>query len=146
MRELRLAALLDAPVHFWAVHSEEVEEPESWWRKVTIEEAWFVAYDEGRPVGIAAGLSDPEAPPVTLDLVSMWVTPRDRGRGVARALIEAIATWAREEGGDVLSLWATSTNDAAFRLYESAGFERTGRSVEHPRDPSLRFIELARPL
>ena len=54
------------------------------------------------------------------------VTPSDRGRGVGRCLLDAIATRAAEHGYDRLALNVHIRNPAA-RLYSRAGFVVAGK-------------------
>ena len=58
----------------------------------------------------------------------MMVCAEARGHGVGRALLEACIARAREADGlELLTLSVTSSNLAAVRLYERAGFEPYGR-------------------
>lgn len=50
-----------------------------------------------------------------------------RRRGVARALLATCEREARRLGRSRLTLWVTTTNDAALPLYASAGFRETRR-------------------
>jgi GNAT superfamily N-acetyltransferase len=54
------------------------------------------------------------------------VTPRDRGRGVGRALLDALAARAAEHGYDRLALNVHIRNPAV-RLYSRAGFVVAGK-------------------
>ena len=54
------------------------------------------------------------------------MTPSDRGRGVGRSLLDALATRAAEHGYDRLALNVHIRNPAA-RLYSRAGFEVAGK-------------------
>jgi ribosomal protein S18 acetylase RimI-like enzyme len=56
------------------------------------------------------------------ELISMWVDPAVRGRGVATALITAIAGWAASTGAATLALSVMPDNVAARRTYERSGF------------------------
>ena len=61
-------------------------------------------------------------------LVGMMVDLRRQGRGIGQALLDATLDLARQdEALHQLTLSVTSTNTAAIRLYERAGFERYGR-------------------
>jgi ribosomal protein S18 acetylase RimI-like enzyme len=61
-------------------------------------------------------------------VVGMMVCADARGHGVGRALLDACIARARETDGlELLTLSVTSSNVAAVRLYERAGFERYGR-------------------
>ena len=137
VREIRLRALLDTPDNFWATYSDEVDRPESWWRGFIGRSGWFLAFEEERPVGIAAGMQDPDGPTTSRELISMWVDPDYRGRGIGADLVEAVAGWARAQGAEDLDLMFTTGNTGAQRLYERCGFRLTGKSVPHPRKADL---------
>lgn len=98
----------------------------------------------GDVVGTAGGFVDlsggfPE-------LISMWVAPHWRGRGVATLLIEEVATWAGLAGFGELRLWIVEGNARAERAYAKAGFKRTGqRQPVHP-DATAIQVEMARRL
>jgi ribosomal protein S18 acetylase RimI-like enzyme len=54
------------------------------------------------------------------------VDPAFEGRGVGRALMEALMAMARERGGSRMTLRVFATNPRALRLYERLGFELEG--------------------
>ena len=57
----------------------------------------------------------------------MAVFPESRGQGIGRQLLNAIVDAAREKGHTAVSL-SVEDDNAARRLYESAGFTAVGRS------------------
>ena len=57
-------------------------------------------------------------------ILNIAVAPQQRGRGVARMLMELAVGAARERGAEVLVLEVRESNAAAIRLYEEFGFER----------------------
>ena len=59
--------------------------------------------------------------PGRAELISMWVAPEARRRGVARAVISAIAAWATGSF-DVLGLTVMPDNVDARTVYERNGF------------------------
>ncbi|MBN8899303.1 MAG: GNAT family N-acetyltransferase [Rhodospirillales bacterium] len=56
----------------------------------------------------------------------VYVDPAQRGAGIAQALITAVIDSAQAAGLGVLQLAVTVGNVPAIRLYEAAGFVRTG--------------------
>ena len=64
--------------------------------------------------------------PLEVQLISMWVDPSARGRGVAQRLIRAVALWANGRGSSRVVLFVQEANTSAQRLYERAGFRPTG--------------------
>ena len=59
-------------------------------------------------------------------LVGMYVEPGAGGRGVGRALVEALLAEARADGLELIVLTVTEGNDKAVALYERCGFRSFG--------------------
>lgn len=135
LRELRLSALADAPDYFWSTYNAEASKPEAWWRDFIAAGEWFVAYEDDNAVGLAAAMPFSQLDDGVHHLISMWVSPPARRRGIGALLVEAVKAWAREQGSRVLHLEVTEGNVAARRLYERHGFRDTGGRQPHPRLP-----------
>lgn len=67
-------------------------------------------------------------------LYSLATEPDARGRGVGRALLDAVITVARQRGCHVLRLEVRTDNRAAIALYEQSGFRRVGSYTEYYED------------
>ncbi|WFR67385.1 bifunctional GNAT family N-acetyltransferase/class I SAM-dependent methyltransferase [Curtobacterium flaccumfaciens] len=80
----------------------------------------LVAFEGSAPVGMASGVPGDGAE--AAELISMWVDPTARGRGVATALIRAVVTWAAGTGAHTLELSVMPDNAVARRTYERNGF------------------------
>jgi GNAT superfamily N-acetyltransferase len=126
LRNVRLAALRDAPWAFGSTHAREAAFDGSTWRERAGRPGCFVAVDSDEPVGIAVGLALAELPADERHLVSMWVAPRARGQGVGGQLVSAVAAWARAGGASRLSLMVVIGNQSARSVYLRAGFVPTG--------------------
>ncbi|GAA2000958.1 ribosomal protein S18-alanine N-acetyltransferase [Brevibacterium samyangense] len=61
------------------------------------------------------------------DVLTIASHPRVRGRGVGRALLDALLARAREDGCEVVHLDVRSDNAPALGLYASRGFEELDR-------------------
>ncbi len=83
----------------------------------------MVAVLDGTPVGMASGLRAEEEGVV--ELVSMWIAPTARGRGVGDRLMAQVEEWAREAGAHTLQLSVADGNDKAHALYLRSGFADT---------------------
>jgi GNAT superfamily N-acetyltransferase len=141
MRDVRLAALQDAPRAFGSSYEREIAFTQDDWLSRISQGANFFAYTGGpgaAPVGIVGAF---EPRPRAAELVSMWVHPQARGQGVGRALVETILQWARTEGHELVHLWVTETNDPARCLYERCGFALTGE--RKPLPSHLEYAEIA---
>nr|BFE58646.1 hypothetical protein GCM10020063_031720 [Dactylosporangium thailandense] len=97
---------------------------------------------EGMPPGIAADRHDPSAcvvplgiagawvaaaDPATTHLISMWVVPAARGRGIAAHLADAVTRWAHDHGHDTVELELACGNTAAMNAYLRCGFTPADR-------------------
>lgn len=155
LRSIRLAGLRDAPRSFGSSYEREAGWDEARWRESARSVAWFLAWREGRPLGIAGGTGgrrsgpagqpgEPSAPGETegeRQVIAMWVDPSARGTGIADALIGAVAGWARADGARVLRLWVADASPRARAFYHRAGFRPTGETDEMPGDPGAKQQE-----
>jgi ribosomal protein S18 acetylase RimI-like enzyme len=140
LRELRLRALAEAPEAFARTHAEEAAYPDELWRRRAggrPDVVTFVAEADDAPGGVGLATVRLEGEPLHGHLVGMWVDPACRRQGVARALIDRAADWARSRGAGELVLWVVDRNAAARRLYQRAGFEPTGHRQPLPSRPEL---------
>ena len=143
VREIRLAALQDSPTAFASTYGREAAFDEATWRSRTRTAAWFLAYEGTRAVGLVAGIHEEGGSAGERHVVSFWVAPDRRGRGVAGALLDAVTDWAREQGADVVTLWVVEGNEAATRLYLRHGFQLTGERQPVPGSVSAIESKLA---
>lgn len=124
-KEMRLAALAEAPYAFHTRIEDWVGATEDRWRgRLDIPGRFLVADLDGRKAGIVCGL-----PPDGLgiaDLLSLWVAPFARGRGVSDALVVAVCDWARERGAERVALHVVEGNGPASGLYRRHGFVDMG--------------------
>jgi ribosomal protein S18 acetylase RimI-like enzyme len=147
LRDVRLAALAEAPYAFGSTYAREAAFTEEQWRGRLASRAvtLFAFADEladGQPAGLA-GVYEEDG---VADIVSMWVRPAARGHGVGEALVMAAADWAKARDHETLYLWVTESNDAARKLYERCGFTVTGERQPLPSDPSLDEVRMRRGL
>ncbi|MEO8899535.1 MAG: GNAT family N-acetyltransferase [Candidatus Dormibacter sp.] len=141
-RQVRLATLREAPSAFWTTLADATLVTEEVWRRWLTVGGCFVAVIDGTPVGLAAGFREEDG---TAELISMWVDPSWRGRGVAGQLVTAVTEWAARDGFATVHLWVAVGNDAAERLYARHQFARSGRvQAMHPDEPARREFEMVR--
>ncbi|MEU7636759.1 MULTISPECIES: GNAT family N-acetyltransferase [unclassified Streptomyces] len=136
-RAVRLAALAQAPEAFGSTLEHEQAFTDDRWRERLTLRNQFVAEDGAEACGLIGIV--PVGPGLA-ELVSMWVRPDARGRGVADHLVLAVLRWADDHGFPQVRLWVAQGNDRAERLYARHGFQRTGL-VEPVREgePQLEF-------
>jgi 5'-3' exonuclease/ribosomal protein S18 acetylase RimI-like enzyme len=135
LRDVRLAALADAPCAFASTLDQETGYDERRWREWIGRTVFFLAWHGGRPAGLVGGFGQEDG---GWHVISMWVSPPARGAGLAGRLIAAVARHARAEGAPALTLWVTDGNDRARAFYRRAGFRSTGRRQPvRPQTPEL---------
>jgi ribosomal protein S18 acetylase RimI-like enzyme len=140
LRAIRLRALADAPDAFASTLADaEALDVERWEAQVEALPT-FVWCEAGVDLGMvrcAPYDDDPDA----AYLISMWVAPEARGRGIGDALVAAVAAWARDRGLRRVFLDVGEQNRSARALYERAGFVSSGVTGALPA-PRERVCEL----
>lgn len=132
LRELRLAALLDAPEAFGGSYEQSLTRTEQEWRAWPGRGVPFAAFIGAEPVGIVAAVPVP-TDLATVHLIAMWVAPAARGTGIAEALVQAVVDWAVGRGCLSVLLDVVVDNERAIRLYQRVGFAFTDEppSLDH---------------
>ena len=144
-RALRLAALAEAPYAFSSKLADwqgAGDTEERWRNRLTGVPFNVVAELDSQPAGmVGSTLPDVGA---TVELLSMWVAPFARGRGVGDALVGAVVGWAEDHHAMAIVLRVIQGNQAATVLYRRHGFNETGRVERNPDGSSE--VEMLRTL
>jgi RimJ/RimL family protein N-acetyltransferase len=150
LRDLRLAALVDAPEAFGQRHDQAVELPDTEWAATARaassgdRRSWFVVENgTGTPVGIVLGR---RRPPNDCLLFSMWVAPWARRHGFGLALVEAVTDWGRSWGARRVVLWVILGNEGAQRFYERIGFRRLTEGPDADSGAAYGALAMERPI
>lgn len=131
-RDARLRMLRDDAAYFSTRYEDAVRQPDETWQKwadegsLGVSKALLCAEDEetGQWLGVVGGFV--RIDPTEAQLISMWVAPEARGRGVARLLIRELGRWALGRGCRTVVLFVQEANAPARHLYERMGFSATG--------------------
>jgi ribosomal protein S18 acetylase RimI-like enzyme len=145
-RALRHAALEEAPYAFGSTLAD-------WQGEGDVEARWrgrleppshnVVACLADEPVGMATGMPADDG---VVELISMWLAPAGRGRGVGDALVQEVVRWARTVGSEVVRLDVSDGNEAAVQLYLRNGFAYTGELGDLMADGVRRERVMSKPL
>jgi GNAT superfamily N-acetyltransferase len=141
VRDIRLAALQEAPYAFGSTYARERDFDEETWRGrlSNPDGPTFLAFDGDNVVGIDGVYTEGG----DRILVAMWVAPAARRAGVGAALTNAVCEWARAQGQKRVYLGVAEDNEPARRLYERLGFKMTGKSAPLHSDPARLSLEMA---
>jgi ribosomal protein S18 acetylase RimI-like enzyme len=126
-KQIRLAALLDAPSAFSSTYPSASQRTDESWREQTestasgADEATFIAFSGDEPIGMAA-FYRLEHQAAVGELLQVWVAPAFRVTRAARNLMDTLLAWAAEN--NFISILATVSNEntRAVRFYLHYGF------------------------
>lgn len=149
-KDVRLRALRESPTSFSSTYAKEAGFPDEEWKKRAAGSSGdrrigFLAFAEDRACGMVFCFRD-QADQAVGTILSMWVDPLVRRRGVGRELIASVADWARERGMRLLQLMVTSVNHGAMEFYQRNGFTSSGKTAPYPNDPAIMEHEMLKPL
>jgi ribosomal protein S18 acetylase RimI-like enzyme len=128
-RTLRLRSFREHPEAFTTSYEELEQQPlaDSEKRMSAANIKFWGAFEDGRLVGYVGLDRETRAKcRHKATLVSMYVAPEFAGRGIGRALVDALLAQAREDGLELIVLTVTDGNDKAAQLYERCGFRSFG--------------------
>ena len=134
-KNIRLQSLADSPDAFGSTYEREAAYADSDWQSRLDTESRpehvlpLIAEIDKKAVGLAWGVIH-EQDAKTAHVYQMWVAPQMRGQGIAKALVNALKTWAMQLNCDSLQLAVTTNNQAAVGLYLASGFVPTGQTEE----------------
>lgn len=123
-RDVRLAALKNAPEAFVARFEDEASYDDNFWRERMISAHRIVAQREDELVGLVClGLHNDN--PETGEVFGLWTAPTVRGEHAAQELVSIASQKAAKDGCRLLYFWAGSDNASAVGFASSFGFRPT---------------------
>jgi alkanesulfonate monooxygenase SsuD/methylene tetrahydromethanopterin reductase-like flavin-dependent oxidoreductase (luciferase family)/ribosomal protein S18 acetylase RimI-like enzyme len=132
-RALRQEALRESPNAFgsrMADWNSEGDREERWRARLESVAANFVAEVDGGPAGLVSG---GRADGRDAELVSLWVAPSARGRGLGDRLVRAVVDWATADPSvEQIGLDVCEDNGAAQDLYRRHGFRFSTPATGRP--------------
>jgi RimJ/RimL family protein N-acetyltransferase len=138
-RAMRRAALAEAPTAFGSTLAEwsgPQDTEERWRTRLADVPLNLVLELDGKPAGMASATGPSAHGEVAL--ISFWVAPFARGRGVADVAITRVTTWAREQHGADVVLSVRPDNHRAIAVYRRHGFAEVGTSPDDPTERLMR--------
>ena len=135
LRSLRLEALLDTPLAYLETHADAAAAPEGEWRYRAVrgstggDSLQLLALRAGGPVGTAVTFLGEDD---VWWVAAVYLQPAERGRGLLRRLVDALAAHAHGAGGRLLRLEVHEDNPRARAAYARLGFVETGGRRPYP--------------
>lgn len=138
-RVLRRQALTEAPEAFYSTIAEwtgEGDVEERWRQRLRSVPHNLVAYVGAEPAGMVSATDPIDG---AMALLSLWVAPAARGRGVGDELVRAVLRHAEGCGAARVTLDVREGNEHALALYARHGFVDAGPAPNlKPEDPPER--------
>ena len=132
-REVRLAALQDAPDAFVARFEDEGSYGDDFWREQMTRAHRIVAERGDEPVGLVSlGLHNEELE--SGEVFGLWTAPTVRGQRVGWDLVSTASQKAAETGCRLLYFWVGSDNASAVSFASSFGFRPAERRTVRVAD------------
>ncbi|TFW22813.1 N-acetyltransferase [Duganella callida] len=122
LKQVRLAALLDAPTAFGVSHASAAAYTDAQWRDRAAGRGparYILAFPGAEAVGIVAHVPAAET---DLNLIAMWVAPDWRGTSIAAQLVDAVKACAIAQHRRRLLLDVSPENLPASTFYRKQGF------------------------
>lgn len=134
LKELRLESLNESPKAFGLAYANATQFTDTQWQDSAAcktPPTYFMAWYHLKAIALIGGaISNGE-----YNLIAMWVSPKNRGLGIAEKLIHTALFHAQEIGHSNVVLSVSPENIPANRLYEKMGFhfiEQYEQLKSHP--------------
>ena len=122
LRNLRLAALKDAPYAYGAQYEVDKEKPISFWQQSIADANWFFVATNGEDIGLIGVEAAGEDRGSDCWIFGWWIAPNYRGRGVTALMLGKIDEFCLEKNWQKLGLGVWPENERAIAAYRKLGF------------------------
>ncbi|MBT8447494.1 MAG: GNAT family N-acetyltransferase [Gammaproteobacteria bacterium] len=139
LREVRIAALMDAPSAFGASLADEQHKPLEACQADAKRHAHsqtsttFFAIIDGEVAGQAGAFIDDGR----AWICAMWVAPAARRNQVGSRLFSSASASLSGAGAKAIHAWVADENQTAVAFYKRLGFVATAQTQQLPSDPSM---------
>lgn len=141
LRQLRIAALADAPYAFGAKLSDVLAEPPESFESTAVRHSQsetstsFFAFCDNEPIGTIGAYIE-QQPLGRAFICALWLAPEQRGTSTATELVHTACSWLRQSTHADIFAWVADSNARAFAFYRKLGFLPTSQRQPLPSNPS----------
>ena len=140
LRQLRIAALTDAPYAFGARFEDELAKPLASFDIIASRHACsetstsFFAFIANVPIGMIGAFQE-QYPPFRSFICSLWLEPAHRGTSAATKLVQTACSWLRRSSEQDVFAWVSDCNHRAQAFYRKLDFIPTTEHQPLPSNP-----------
>ena len=146
LRNLRLAALKDAPYAFGAQYEVDKEKPISFWQQSIADTNWFFVAINGEDIGLigveVAGVDRGS----DCWIFGWWIAPNYRGRGVTALMLRKIDEFCLDKNWRKQGLGVWPENERAIAAYRKLGFTSGVGPIPSRSKPGQLYLPMYRNL
>jgi ribosomal protein S18 acetylase RimI-like enzyme len=140
LRDLRIAALTEAPYAFGAKLSDVMAEPLDAFQTTASRHASsdistsFIAFAGDIAIGTVGAFVEQQAP-YRAFICALWLHPEKRGSSIASELVGTACSWLRQRSGPEVFAWIADANARTLTFYRRLGFSATSDRQPLPSNP-----------
>jgi RimJ/RimL family protein N-acetyltransferase len=146
LRQIRLAALKDAPYAFGAQYEVDKEKPISFWQQSIADTNWFFVATNGEDIGLigveVAGVDRGS----DCWIFGWWIAPNYRGRGVTALMLGKIDEFCLDKNWQKQGLGVWPENERAIAAYRKLGFTSGSGPIPSRSKPGQLYLPMYRNL
>jgi len=146
LRNLRLAALKDAPYAFGAQYEVDKEKPISFWQQSIADTNWFFVAINGEDIGLIGVEVAGEDRGSDCWIFGWWIAPNYRGRGVTALMLRKIDEFCLEKNWRKQGLGVWPENERAIAAYRKLGFTSGVGPIPSRSKPGQLYLPMYRNL
>jgi RimJ/RimL family protein N-acetyltransferase len=146
LRNLRLAALKDAPYAFGAQYEVDKEKPISFWQQSIADTNWFFVAINGEDIGLIGVEVAGEDRGSDCWIFGWWIAPNYRGRGVTALMLGKIDEFCLDKNWRKQGLGVWPENERAIAAYRKLGFTSGVGPIPSRSKPGQLYLPMYRNL
>ena len=146
LRNLRLAALKDAPYAYGAQYEVDQEKPISFWQQTLSDSNWFFTSSDGVDIGLIGVEKATADRGSDCWIFGWWIEQSFRGQGVAALMLSEIDKFCIEHKWFKQGLGVWPENKRAIAAYLKLGFIEGGKPIPSRSKPGQLYLPMYRNL
>jgi len=146
LRQIRLAALKDAPFEYGAKCEVDKEKQISFWQQSIADTNWFFVAINGEDIGLIGVEVAGEDRGSDCWIFGWWIAPNYRGRGVTALMLGKIDEFCLEKHWQQLGLGVWPENERAIAAYRKLGFTSGAGPIPSRSKPGQLYLPMYRNL